>query len=47
MLPPFRPGEFREVIGFGRPWSVALKEMTDGIVYGLLTAGAFGWLWPR
>jgi hypothetical protein len=36
-----------EAIWFGRPWSVTLKAMADGIAYGLLTAGAFGWLWPR
>lgn len=36
-----------EAIWFGRPWSVTLKEMADGVGYGLLTAGAFGWLWPR
>ena len=24
-----------------------LKAVFDGVVYGLLTAGAFGWLWPR
>lgn len=34
-------------IWFGRPWSVTLKEIIDGIVYGLLSAGVFGWLWPR
>lgn len=34
-------------IWFGRSWSSALKEILDGIVFGLLTAGAFGWLWPR
>ena len=25
----------------------AVKEILDGLLYGLLTAGAFGWLWPR
>jgi hypothetical protein len=24
-----------------------VKTMFDGLVYGLLTAGTFGWLWPR
>jgi hypothetical protein len=28
-------------------WSVTIKEVIDGLVYGLLTAGTFGWLWPR
>jgi len=31
----------------GQPWSMVLKETFDGLIYGLLTAGAFGWLWPR
>ena len=31
----------------GQPWSMALKEAFDGLVYSLLTAGTFGWLWPR
>ncbi len=31
----------------GQPWSVTLKEAFDGLVYGLLTAATFGWLWPR
>ena len=34
-------------IWWGRPWSHTLKDMADGLVYGLLTAGTFGWLWPR
>lgn len=31
----------------GQPWSNVIKEVIDGLVYGLLTAGTFGWLWPR
>jgi hypothetical protein len=34
-------------IWWGRPLAGALKEVADGLLYGLLTAGAFGWLWPR
>jgi hypothetical protein len=33
-------------IWFGKPWSAMWKEVFDGVVLGLLTAGAFGWLWP-
>ncbi len=33
-------------IWFGRSWSSVCKEILDGIVYGLLMAGVFGWLWP-
>lgn len=32
---------------FGRPWSSVAKDALDGLVYALLTAGVFGWLWPR
>lgn len=31
----------------GQPWSMVTKECFDGLIYGLLTAGTFGWLWPR
>jgi len=34
-------------IWWGKPLGVAVKEILDGLLYGLLTAGAFGWLWPR
>lgn len=33
-------------IWMGHAWSRALKNVADGLVYGLLTAGTFGWLWP-
>ena len=31
----------------GQRWGATIKEVVDGLVYGLLTAGTFGWLWPR
>jgi len=31
----------------GQPWSMTIKEAFDGLIFGLLTAGTFGWLWPR
>lgn len=31
----------------GQPWGVVIKEVIDGLIYSLLTAGTFGWLWPR
>jgi len=31
----------------GMPWSNTAKNTVDGLVYGLLTAGVFGWLWPE
>lgn len=33
-------------IWYKQRWSTTLKSMFDGLVYALLTAGAFGWLWP-
>jgi hypothetical protein len=36
-----------DAIWYGKPWKIVIKEMIDGIFYSLLTAGAFGWLWPR
>jgi len=35
-----------QVIWFGRPFAVAMKEMCDGLVMALVTAGVFGWRWP-
>jgi hypothetical protein len=34
-------------IWFHRSWSITLKATIDGLIYALLTAGTFGWLWPR
>ncbi len=31
----------------GQPWGMVIKEVVDGLIYALLTAGTFGWLWPR
>jgi len=33
-------------IWYRRSWSTTLKATLDGVIYGLLTGGAFGWLWP-
>jgi hypothetical protein len=34
-------------IWFRRAWSTTIKATVDGLIYALLTAGTFGWLWPR
>ncbi|HWO56853.1 MAG TPA: hypothetical protein VNN55_04725 [bacterium] len=34
-------------IWYGRSWSTTIKLTLDGLIYGLLTGGTFGWLWPR
>jgi hypothetical protein len=38
---------FPEAIWFGRPWGSVAKHLADALLYALLTAGTFGWLWPR
>ena len=34
-------------IWYKRAWSTTIKATLDGLIYALLTAGTFGWLWPR
>ena len=34
-------------IWYRRAWSTTIKATVDGLIYALLTAGTFGWLWPR
>jgi hypothetical protein len=43
----YAAGQVPAAIWMGKPWAVAGKEVFDGLLYGLVTAGAFGWLWPR
>lgn len=33
-------------VWFNKPANAVVAELADGIVYGLLTAGTFAWLWP-
>jgi hypothetical protein len=33
-------------IWYKRAWSTTIKSTFDGLIYALLTAGTFGWLWP-
>ena len=33
-------------IWWHRNWGYTLKTVLDGLIYSLLTAGVFGWLWP-
>jgi hypothetical protein len=40
-------GHLSDGIWKGQTWSATIKEVVDGLVFGLLTAGTFGWLWPR
>jgi hypothetical protein len=34
-------------IWYGRAWSTTVKSTIDGLIYALLTAAIFCWLWPR
>jgi hypothetical protein len=34
-------------IWYRRAWSITIKSTVDGLIYAMLTAGTFGWLWPR
>ena len=45
-LKPAAPGVDRAAIWFGHTWSSTWKAVIDGLVFGLLTGGVFGWLWP-
>lgn len=42
----FVVGLWQQPIWYGRSWSMTFKSTLDGLVYALLTAGVFGWLWP-
>jgi len=39
-------GHFHEYIWKWQRLGTTMKFVFDGVVYGLLTAGVFGWLWP-
>ncbi|HNX48525.1 MAG TPA: hypothetical protein PKL08_00055 [Thermoanaerobaculaceae bacterium] len=34
-------------IWYARAWSTTARATVDGLVFALLTAGTFGWLWPH
>ena len=39
-------GQIQDSIWKGQTWGVTAKHVFDGLIYALLTAGTFGWLWP-
>jgi hypothetical protein len=39
-------GHFQDSVWKGVRWGTTVKFILDGVVYGLVTAGTFGWLWP-
>ena len=38
---------WQDSIWYKRKWSTTIKNTFDGLIYALLTAGIFGWLWPK
>jgi hypothetical protein len=34
-------------IWYHRAWRTTIRSSVDGLIYALLTAGTFGWLWPQ
>jgi len=39
-------GQIPESIWYKRSWVRTCKSVFDSLIYALLTAGVFGWLWP-
>ena len=42
----FVGGLWQDSIWWSRKWSTTVKSTIDGLIYALLIAGTFGWLWP-
>ena len=40
-------GLWQMSIWYNRSWVTTLKATVDGLVYALIMAAIFGWLWPR
>jgi hypothetical protein len=40
-------GHLQDSIWKAQTWGVTIKHVIDGLIFGLLTAGTFGWLWPK
>jgi len=38
---------WQDSIWYKRAWSTTIKNTIDGLIYGCLTGGTFGWLWPK
>ena len=39
-------GSVQSGIWMGRPWTSVLKDLLDALIYGVVSALAFWWLWP-
>jgi hypothetical protein len=40
-------GLWQNSIWYGRSWATTMKSTIDSLIYAMLTAGTFGWLWPK
>lgn len=40
-------GLWQMSIWYNRSWATTIRTSVDELVYALLTAGTFDWLWPR
>jgi len=43
----YAPAVWQMSIWYRRSWTTTIKTSIDGLIYAGLTAGTFGWLWPR
>jgi hypothetical protein len=43
----FGVGSIFNSIWYDRPWRAYLADAIDALLFGLVMAGVFGWLWPR
>lgn len=43
----YAASQIQDSIWKGQTWGVTFKHLFDGLIYALLTAGTFGWLWPK
>lgn len=43
----YAAAQIQDSIWKGQTWGVTFKHVFDGLIYALLTAGTFGWLWPK
>ncbi len=39
--------QLQDSIWKAQTWGVTFKHLFDALIYALLTAGTFGWLWPK
>jgi hypothetical protein len=39
--------QLQDSIWKGQTWGVTFKHLFDAVIYALLTALTFGWLWPK